>query len=246
MPPPGEVARDAGDVLSPWPRKSSAQPWATRPVPAAIGAQVMARNPVGWHNSSGGPSPPRSWSASVTPSVDATGRTGGEAGHRPMLAAAPCGPPGTGANRRDPDDAARPVGSAADARDGGRRGGARRRTGATTTRSRPATSTPCPTCGTTTTTSCARIRGGRPCTGGARWPDPGSPCSAGPQHLQFILTDERVHVSGEMAWVTVDENLISEQVGGHGGRGQHVPAHRRAAGGWCCTTARPWRPRRPE
>jgi ketosteroid isomerase-like protein len=36
----------------------------------------------------------------------------------------------------------------------------------------------------------------------------------GPQHLQFILTDERVHLSGELAWVTVDENLIGEQVGG--------------------------------
>jgi len=35
----------------------------------------------------------------------------------------------------------------------------------------------------------------------------------GPQHLQFILTDERIRVSGEVAWVTVDENLISEQVG---------------------------------
>jgi len=35
-----------------------------------------------------------------------------------------------------------------------------------------------------------------------------------PQQLQFILTDERVHVSGEVAWVTLDENLISEQVGG--------------------------------
>ena len=35
----------------------------------------------------------------------------------------------------------------------------------------------------------------------------------GPQHLQFILTDERISVSGEVAWVTVDENLISEQVG---------------------------------
>ena len=35
----------------------------------------------------------------------------------------------------------------------------------------------------------------------------------GSQHLQFILTDERVQVSGETAWVTVDENLISERVG---------------------------------
>ena len=35
----------------------------------------------------------------------------------------------------------------------------------------------------------------------------------GPQQLQFILTDERVRVSGEVAWVTVDENLISDRVG---------------------------------
>jgi ketosteroid isomerase-like protein len=35
----------------------------------------------------------------------------------------------------------------------------------------------------------------------------------GPQQLQFILTDERVHLSGDVAWVTVDENLISGRVG---------------------------------
>jgi ketosteroid isomerase-like protein len=35
----------------------------------------------------------------------------------------------------------------------------------------------------------------------------------GPQQLQFILTDERVHLDGEVAWVTVDENLISDQLG---------------------------------
>jgi ketosteroid isomerase-like protein len=35
----------------------------------------------------------------------------------------------------------------------------------------------------------------------------------GPQRLQFILTDERVHLSGDVAWVTVDENLISGRVG---------------------------------
>ena len=34
----------------------------------------------------------------------------------------------------------------------------------------------------------------------------------GPQQLQFILTDERVRVSGDVAWVTVDENLISDRV----------------------------------
>ena len=35
----------------------------------------------------------------------------------------------------------------------------------------------------------------------------------GPQHLQFILTNARVQLSGDVAWVTVDENLISDQVG---------------------------------
>lgn len=34
----------------------------------------------------------------------------------------------------------------------------------------------------------------------------------GPQRLQFILTDERVQVVGDVAWVTVDENLISDEV----------------------------------
>jgi ketosteroid isomerase-like protein len=37
----------------------------------------------------------------------------------------------------------------------------------------------------------------------------------GPQHLQFVLTDERVAVEGDTAWVTVDENLID--VAGTGG-----------------------------
>ncbi len=36
----------------------------------------------------------------------------------------------------------------------------------------------------------------------------------GPSPLQFILTDERVHVAGDLAWVTVDENLIGEGIGG--------------------------------
>ena len=37
----------------------------------------------------------------------------------------------------------------------------------------------------------------------------------GPQHLQFILTDEVVSVDGDTAWVTVDENLLDgDTVGG--------------------------------
>jgi ketosteroid isomerase-like protein len=30
----------------------------------------------------------------------------------------------------------------------------------------------------------------------------------GPQHLQFILTNEVVEVAGDTGWVTVDENLL--------------------------------------
>lgn len=30
----------------------------------------------------------------------------------------------------------------------------------------------------------------------------------GPQRLQFIVTDERVSVAGDLAWVTCNENLI--------------------------------------
>lgn len=37
----------------------------------------------------------------------------------------------------------------------------------------------------------------------------------GPQHLQFILTNEAVGIQGDTAWVTVDENLLDgEEVGG--------------------------------
>jgi ketosteroid isomerase-like protein len=31
---------------------------------------------------------------------------------------------------------------------------------------------------------------------------------SGPQHLQFILTNEVVEVAGDTGWVTVDENLL--------------------------------------
>jgi ketosteroid isomerase-like protein len=34
------------------------------------------------------------------------------------------------------------------------------------------------------------------------------------QPLQFILTGERVDVAGDLAWVAVDENILSEEVGG--------------------------------
>jgi ketosteroid isomerase-like protein len=39
----------------------------------------------------------------------------------------------------------------------------------------------------------------------------------GPSPLQFILTNEVVSVSGDAAWVTVDENLISSGPPGPGG-----------------------------
>jgi ketosteroid isomerase-like protein len=40
---------------------------------------------------------------------------------------------------------------------------------------------------------------------------------AGPQHLQFILTDEVVAIAGDTAWVTVDENLLDGPGGGEAG-----------------------------
>lgn len=36
----------------------------------------------------------------------------------------------------------------------------------------------------------------------------------GPSPLQFILTNEVVAVAGDVAWVTVDENLITAEMGG--------------------------------
>jgi len=35
----------------------------------------------------------------------------------------------------------------------------------------------------------------------------------GPQRIQFILTDERVEVVGDVGWVTVDENIIGDEAG---------------------------------
>src|SRR3954470_9621142 len=34
------------------------------------------------------------------------------------------------------------------------------------------------------------------------------------QPLQFILTGEQVDIVGETAWVSVDENILSDEVGG--------------------------------
>ena len=35
----------------------------------------------------------------------------------------------------------------------------------------------------------------------------------GPQHLQFLLTEEHVEVNGDVAWVSVDENILGDQAG---------------------------------
>lgn len=35
----------------------------------------------------------------------------------------------------------------------------------------------------------------------------------GPQRIQFILTDARVEVAGDMGWVTLDENIIGADAG---------------------------------
>ena len=35
----------------------------------------------------------------------------------------------------------------------------------------------------------------------------------GSQQLQFVLTDERIEVAGDTAWVTIDENLLGAQGG---------------------------------
>jgi ketosteroid isomerase-like protein len=36
----------------------------------------------------------------------------------------------------------------------------------------------------------------------------------GSQRLQFILTNERPQVMGDTAWVSLDENILSDEVGG--------------------------------
>src|SRR3954464_1324328 len=36
---------------------------------------------------------------------------------------------------------------------------------------------------------------------------------SGPQHLQFVLTNVQVEVAGDLAWVSVDENLLGDQGG---------------------------------
>jgi ketosteroid isomerase-like protein len=35
----------------------------------------------------------------------------------------------------------------------------------------------------------------------------------GQGHLQFILTEEHVEIAGDLAWVTVEENILGDQAG---------------------------------
>ena len=50
--------------------------------------------------------------------------------------------------------------------------------------------------------------------------------------LQFILTDERPRVHGDLAWVTVDENLIGGGVDGTVAALNVFRRSARGAGGW--------------
>ena len=59
--------------------------------------------------------------------------------------------------------------------------------------------------------------------------------------LQFILTNESVAVEGDVAWVTVDENLIGETISGTVAARERVRVRRRNGGGWSSTTAAPSR-----
>ncbi|MCX7619883.1 MAG: nuclear transport factor 2 family protein [Acidimicrobiales bacterium] len=51
----------------------------------------------------------------------------------------------------------------------------------------------------------------------------------GPESLQFILTDERAEVVGDVAWVTVDENILG---GGSGSTVAAVNLFVRGDDGW--------------
>jgi len=38
--------------------------------------------------------------------------------------------------------------------------------------------------------------------------------SEGPEQIQFVLTNERIEVLGDVAWVTIDENILGSQTSG--------------------------------
>jgi ketosteroid isomerase-like protein len=63
--------------------------------------------------------------------------------------------------------------------------------------------------------------------------------------IQFILTDERVHGAGDLAWVSVEENLIGE---GLGGTVAALNLFRRSEGQWRMVAhhGSPVAPTRPE
>lgn len=54
---------------------------------------------------------------------------------------------------------------------------------------------------------------------------------SGPQHLQFIVSDERVHIDGDMGWVTCVENLLSDD-GPHGSTAAINMFRRDQEGSW--------------
>ena len=61
---------------------------------------------------------------------------------------------------------------------------------------------------------------------------------AGPGRNQFIVTNDVVASVGDVAWVTLDENLVDQLRHRHRRRDQHVRAHAPTAGGSSSTTAR--------
>ena len=52
---------------------------------------------------------------------------------------------------------------------------------------------------------------------------------AGPQAIQFVLTREVVMIEGDIAWVSVDENLLGDQAGATVAA---LNVFVRSAGGW--------------
>src|SRR5437870_3389664 len=67
---------------------SNDQQWKRSANAAAIGAKTIPWKPVAWAKRSGGPSPPRSWAGTDTPSAVR------KRGTAPTLATWPAGPPG--------------------------------------------------------------------------------------------------------------------------------------------------------
>ena len=236
MPFPGEVL-DAGEVLSPWPRKSM------RPAVSHIGQVGGQRLPdhrrgTRWRGrtASGGPSPPWSCSASVTPSVEGTWRHAG-AGRR-HAGSDPARWPNRWSRRRRAD-----------------RVGGRCRKRSTSRRSWPANrgfydafeardldamsdvwehddTVVCTHPGWRTLHGWGAVAG----SWFALFGGP-STCSSSSPTSACIWPASRLG----------DRRREPDQRAGrrHGGGRQHVPPASTAAGAWCCTTARRWRPPLP-